>query len=250
LSDTWAAAKSWWRPDGSPVTNIAFESRGLVDFTAPGARKLDLAFQVTGPPPKAGSSVFEFEPDTDAALGGDVIEDGRRIADGWSMRVAYAPSSLTATLRFGTPMGPWRTVVSRTPTGKPRVEPRQPGDPEWPSNITLSNSGPGLNVIIRLSTDAYLSNDGGRRQSALVPSAHARDWRLRVVVKDQEEVEHFMAGTSEDGPVSDVWTNSTWTLEFPRVNLGRVKKVRVEVQRITWVEFADVALKARGISIE
>jgi serine/threonine protein kinase len=247
VSDSGSTANAWWRPDGSPITNVAFETRGLADLAAPGARKLDLAFRVSGHPPKANSSVFEFEPDTYVSLGGDVFENGKRIADGWSMRVAHAPSLLTATFRFGTPMGSWRKVMSRTPTGPPIVEATQTDDPVWPSNVSLSNTGPGLSVSILLSPDAYLSNDGAQRQSALVPGTHARNWRLRVVVLDQKGVPHLMARTSEDGPETEVWTNSTWTLEFPGMTLERMKEVRVEVQRIAWVEFADVALHPRGI---
>ncbi len=248
VANTGESPKAWWAPDGSRLTNTSLEVRGLANLSDRNARTVDLAFRVVGEPPKPGSSVFEFDPDTEPSFGGTVLAAGRPIPGGWSMRAVYSPDSKTATLGFGYPEA-WRTVLAHAPASGSTSTSRQRGDPGWPTNLTTTEHGLSLRVAIVVGPHAYLSNDGMSRNQAIVPGPNAKEWRLRAVVVDLDGVEHVSAELTEEVPEPSGWTFTTWTFAFPELPLDRVKKILLQAQRVQWVEFRDVALEPLATDI-
>ncbi len=218
------AAREWWRPDGTRLTNTTFAVQGPADMTAPGARKVDLAFRILGM--TTGADAPEFDSDTAAlaSSGGEVLQDGQRVLGGWPLHVAWPASASVATIRVGCGLEPWRTVIAYELTRHSVSQTPRLGDPRWSANINHSGDNgkdTGLTVVL---------------------GPQDKNWRLRIVAVDRYGVEHL----SRTASGTALETSTTWTLTFPNLTMDRLKEIRLQVQKLHWVEFRDVPLRGKG----
>lgn len=233
----------WWRPNGTLLTNApaGFAIQSLPAPTGPSARQVDFVFRASGRPPEVGEG-FEFEPDTMPTMGGDITENGVPLKGGWALRAVYSPASRTATLRFGVAMGDPRPVLIYSPTMPVKAMPRLPGDAEWPTNLVVSEYADGVRVVATLGPNAYMANDGGMRDRAIVPGPEAREWRMQILMVGKNGVTRSSPDLTQSVPTDNAPTFSVWTNSFAGISLKQIEAVRLEVQRMEWAVFRDLPL--------
>ncbi len=215
------APNQWWRPDGRPISNSTLEIQGPGAITAPNSHKNQLAFRIAGVPGGSGSLVHDFDPPASMSAGGQVLEAGRPIPDGWPMRVAWASFQSRATVRLGYTGTTWRTVATHDLDNGGNSYVILNGDPKWIA---------GFNHVADVGADTILT---------MVLGPDDKNWAMRVVAVDTEGRDH----EHRRGMGTPAESSSTWTLTFEDITKARIKQFRVEVRPVHWVAFRNVLLE-------
>ncbi len=216
-----AAPNQWWRPDGTPMPNTILDIQGPAEMQDNDRPHTKFAFKVNGSMRAMETATYEFEPSVGISAGGEVWENGGKVAGGWPIVAAWAYVTNQATLRFGLCFDTWRNIAVFTPDKPSLTETlTMAGDPKWIANLN-HYSDDGSNTLVT----AVLNND-------------MKDWRMRIVAVDSEGKEHpYSRGSGT--PMED---SATWTCTFPNLTVDRIRQFNVQVQPVHWVEFRNVAL--------
>ncbi len=220
-----AAPNQWWRPDGTPLPNTILDIQGPAEMQDNDRPHTKFAFKVNGSMRAMETASCEFEPSTGISAGGDVWQNGEKVAGGWPMVVAWAHVTNQATLRFGLRFDTWRNVAVFVPNQPSRTETSTvSGDPKWIANLN------------------HYSDDGSNTLVTAVLNNEMKDWCMRIVADDLEGKEHSYSRGSGT-PMEDA---ATWTCTFPDLTLDRIRQFNVQVQPVHWIEFRDVPLPSDG----
>lgn len=221
LAHRGATPKQWWRPDGSLPTNTGYELRSPAENSQSGRVSKDAVFRISGFGRDVEGPLFEAEPSSGCASGGMVYLNGQRVPGLLQARFAWPPQTRAATIYAGFAVDSWRTVHTQDARGNNITTEILPDDPRWEFHVHgVSEVTEGAQITIVMGRDH-------------------RDWRTRLVALDTNDVvhtHHRAAGT----PQGDA---TIWTYTFPGLPLAQVKAFRVDVRRVRWVEFRDVALE-------
>ncbi|MBL9172785.1 MAG: serine/threonine protein kinase [Verrucomicrobiales bacterium] len=241
------APGTWWRPDGTPMPGVRFELSGNPGPSpAAGTRTRELVFQTTDVPVSENRPVFEGEPALNPLFRGVVTENGGPMKGGWGLRDTWSASVKSGTIRIGIPDGGWRTIRTWLPGDGSRTSSDEVRDPEWNASIErVTDPGSGVTVVARLDAGSAGLSDGTRLCRFLTPGPQAKDWRLRFRLLDRRGEEHVHGIATSTVPDGDTLRHLLWRIEFPEVALARVVRVEIQVQRLDWIEFADIALEPR-----
>jgi len=226
LAHATAEPNQWWRPDGTPLPNAAFDIQGPAEMLGNDRPRTKFAFKVSGIPWAMETATCETVPGGGISAGGTVWQDGQKVTGGWPLVAAWSYLTNQATLRFGLRFDNWRPVAAFDQGDSRRVQTwAQSGEPRWIANINhVSDNGTDTLVT------AVLNND-------------LKDWRMRVVAIDLDGKEHpFNRGNAT--PMENA---TTWTCTFPNLTQDRIKQFQVQVQPVHWIEFRDVPLSPNGV---
>lgn len=219
------APNQWWRPDGTPLSNAVIDIQGPAIMLGNDRPRTKFAFKVTDSTRAMETAAYEFEPSAGVSAGGEVWQNGEKVAGGWPMVAAWTHVTNQATLRFGLRFDTWRNVAVFTPNKPARTETSTvSGDPKW---------------IAKLNN---YSDDGSNTLVTAILNRETKQWRIRMVAVDTDGREHFYIranSTPED-------RTETWTYTFPNLTVDRVDQFQVQVQPVHWVEFQNVALQPNG----
>ena len=224
LSDAESAPDGWWRPDGAPASDLALEAEtfALANPSAMLLKRFVLVLREL--PGGASGPQAEFEPRAAFTSGGRVLRDGQREPGAWPFLVGFPPSTRRATLRVGLGLESWRTIATQSATNYHGTQYRLPDDPPW--TVNLSHDPAEVRGETQIS---YLFGEPGKA------------WAHRVVAVDTNAVEHVPSRVTAT-PADRV---KLYTVAFRGLPLVGVREFRVQVRRVHWVEFRDVALEPR-----
>ncbi|HSH17689.1 MAG TPA: hypothetical protein VLD18_16735, partial [Verrucomicrobiae bacterium] len=219
------APNQWWRPDGTPIPQTVLDVQGPADMLGNDRPRTKFAFKVTGSTWAMETATYEFEPSAGISAGGQVWQNGEKIAGGWPMVAAWAHVTNQATLRFGLRFDNWRNVAVFMPNKPSRTETSTvSGDPKWIANLN------------------HYSDDGSNTLVTAVLNRESRHWRMRLVAVDGDGKQHFYHRAN----VTPAESTETWTCTFPNLTVDRIEKFQVQVQPVHWVEFRNVPLQPAG----
>jgi hypothetical protein len=207
----------WWKPDGTPWTNTAFQSPASHSSFNKGQR-FEFVFQRRGLPEDTTLD-YSFEPGTgEVSSGNPPLRQGKSVSDHYLVVPLLPESAKEVTIRLGVAAGEWKTMVARTP---------QAG---MGSSFTL-----GKQTCTALFLDPVES--GGEARVG-VSYNKVPGWTIRMTALDTRGQLHvsFPHGQSVD----DVATTEG---RFPGLPLSRVKEFRFEARPFAWVEFRNVSLE-------
>lgn len=220
-----AEASQWWRPDGTPLPNAAFDIQGPAEMLGNDRPRTKFAFKVTGTPWAMETATYESTPSGGISAGGTVWQNGEKIAGGWPLVAAWSQLTNKATLRFGLRFDTWRPVAAFDQGDSRRVQTwSQSGEPRWIANIN------------------HVSDNGTDTLVTAVLNSDMKDWRMRVVAIDLDGKEH----PYNRGNATPTENATTWTCTFPNLTLDRIQQFQVQVQPVHWIEFRDVPLSPAG----
>ena len=241
------APGAWWRPDGTPISEAHFDlSGGPGSSPVAGTRPRELVFQTTGVDLIKDRPVFDGEPALNPAFSGAVTENGGTLEGGWGLRDTWSSSAMSGTIRVGFPDGAWRTIRTWLPGDGSRTATYDVQDPEWNASIErATDPGSGVRVEARLDAGSAGLSDGTRLCRFMAPGPQLKDWRLRFRLLDRRGAEHVHGVATSTVPEGNSLRHLLWRVEFPEVRLADVIRVEIQVQRLHWVEFVDVALEPR-----
>src|SRR5690606_31262562 len=215
------APNQWWRPDGTPIPQTVLDVEGPAEMLGNDRMRTKFAFKVTGSTWAMETANYEFEPSAGISAGGEVWQNGEKIAGGWPMVAAWAHVTNRATLRFGLRFDTWRNVAVFTPNEPKRTETSTvSGDPKW---------------IAKLN---HYGDDGTNTLVTAVLNRELKNWRMRIVAVDLEGKEHAYSR----GSGTQMEDAATWTCTFANLTVARIKQFQVQVQPVHWVEFPNVLL--------
>jgi hypothetical protein len=224
LSDPESAPDGWWRPDGAPASDLSLEAETFALANPNAMLRKRFVLVLRDLPEGASGPQAEFEPRAAFTSGGRVLRGGQREPGAWPFLVGFPPSTRRATLRVGLGLEPWRTIATQSATNYYGTQDRLPDDPPW---------------TVNLSHDAAEAR--GEAQISYVFGDHGKVWAHRLVAVDTNAVEHVpsrMTATPAD-------RLKLYTAAFRDLPLAAVKEFRMQVRRVHWTEFRDVALEPR-----
>ncbi|MFO1458774.1 MAG: serine/threonine-protein kinase [Verrucomicrobiota bacterium] len=238
---------TWWRPDGTSMPGVQFALSGAAGSpSVGGTRPRELVFQTVGVDFGKDRPVFDGEPALNPSFSGAVTENGGAVKGGWALRDAWASSVKSGTIRIGFPEGAWRTIRTWLPRDGSRTAYDDVRDPDWGASIErVTDPGTGVAVVARLDAGSAGLSDGTGLCRFLTPGPQAKNWRLRFRLLDRNGEEHVHGIATSTAPDGDTLRHLLWHIEFPDVSLAQVVRVEIQVQRLDWIEFADVALEPR-----
>jgi hypothetical protein len=204
--------KTWWRPDGSPLTEAPYDDmHGRVSSGQPGLQAREFAIGVHGVPDADLKEAWKFVPAASASAGSSAPKGGRSVPGLRAHAVLLPGTSDTCTVRFGIGVGPWKTVYA----GKG----------------SASQGGEKLSVLV-----AKPREDKGR---AVLTLTHSEtELQTRVVAIDLAGKPH------SPGAASSVATGGMCQLDLEfGLPLNEVKEFQFQTRPFEWAEFKNVALK-------
>lgn len=222
VSDVDAGPEGWWSPDGKWLGDQGYEVRNPAQNQRSGRVSKDLVLRLRDLPTGADVAGLAFEPASSVASGGQVFRDGAPVSGTMQVRVAVKSSTREGTLNCGLGLKPWRTVATIDAQGRNQAHRREHGDPQW---------------MITFHHQPTATADGA--QVSLVFGPENRMWMYRLIAVDTDGVEHA-ANSAQGSPVEKV---TLWSYTFDQLPLSRVREFQMQVRPVSWVAFANVALK-------
>lgn len=257
IANSPATRQSWWRPNGSLISNSIYRIAGLADRTVPAkTTRKDLVFRITGRPNGFESPIFDCDPAIDPAIGGVITENGQSLAGGWALRDTWESKVKSGTLRLGYGSGSWRTVLRANPeadgwTGSWTAKHLgKSDDPNWMTSMrNISTTNDDVVVTATMGPESFSLLQGASGGVTVSPGRHAKNWRLRVVLLDAQGNER-VPDSAESKPAFEIepFGRMQWEFHFTGLSLTAVKEVCMQVQPLYWVEFHDVVLQPPGES--
>jgi hypothetical protein len=219
-----AAPGGWWRPDGSPATNLAMEVRTFSSPVAPGTRERVMTLRLANVPPRDPGLRIEFEHEGVSTLGGKVLVNGKPMAGARVLRAAFPEAIRTTSLQVGLGLEPWQTVGTHHASGQSS------------SYVRVLD---GRNVPVNFLQAAQ---QDGAAQISVAFGPLGKRWDHRVIAVDTNGVEH----TSSDGSFMPIERSGLWSHGFRDLPVKAVREFRLQVRPVHWVEFRDLALSPRS----
>jgi len=209
--------QTWWRPDGTPWTNVVFHNPSTSSSPTKGQR-FEFVFQRRGLPPDT-TLECSFEPGTgEVSMGSRPWRQGKELPDHNVIETVLPKSAKEVTIRLGVAAGEWKTMLARTP---------QAGAG---SSFTLGDQ-----TCRALFLDPVESSGEAR---VGVSYNKVPGWTTRVTALDTNGQLHV--SFPYENSIDDVASAEG---RFPGLPLSRVKKFRFEARPFTGVEFRNVSLQ-------
>ena len=225
LSEPNSVSGQWWVPDGRLITNRTFHVEGPAEIAMSNVVQRFLAFRFAGLPQDLGSLTYDCEPAANISIGGHVLQDGRKIADGWPLRIAWPMSTRTAVIRIGYSDQPWRTITIHNPNTYTSRHTTETGDPKWQTSLN------------------HVSDDGTDLHLTMVLGPNSKAWKMRVVAVDTDG----RVRSHERAMGTPTETSTTWTMSFSGLTKEQVREFQVQVRPVSWIEFNPLALQPNRI---
>ncbi len=222
VADVNAAPNQWWRPDGTPETNLTYEVPGPVQSSLSGRVSKDFLVRISDLPSGADHLGFSCDLATGVSSGGQVFRDGRPLSGVIQARTAFPPEAVRDNFRAALALEPWRTIGTQQGHSQSSNQERKLTDPNW-----------------QLIFHAPTRNERGEAQIAYVFGPEDRLWTHRLIAVDTNGVEHAAHGT-QGTPIEKV---TLWTATFDRLPFDQLQEFRLQVRPLHWIEFPDVALQ-------
>jgi predicted Ser/Thr protein kinase len=225
VSDEKGAPNGWWHPEGTPITNSTFVARNLGEAPLVEGIRRNLLIHFQNLPEGASGPFLHSDPPMGSSGGGEVFRDGRQLRNAWVARVAWPQTARKGTVWIGFGIAEWRTIALHEPQRRSSTHTRKPGDPRWKTRIH------------------QVGEANGSVQVTLVHGPEDQDWTSRVIAVDTNGHAHSYvnAYSSEIGTSAE--KTKIWTATFRELPLASVKEIQVQVRRVHWIEFRDVALQ-------
>lgn len=224
LSDPDSAPDGWWRPDGAPASGLSLEAETFALANPSTVLLKRFVLVLRDLPEGASGPQADFEPRAAFTSGGRVLRGGQREAGAWPFLVGFPLSTRRATMRVGLGLEPWRTIATQSATDYHGTQHRLPDDPPW--TVNLSHDPAEVRGEAQIS---YVFGDAGKA------------WAHRLVAVDTRGIEHVPSRVTAT-PADRLML---YTAAFRELPLAAVREFRIQVRRVHWVEFRDVALEPR-----
>ena len=206
----------WWKPDGSYVGHMGFETHGSTTGHQPGNREYELVFKMVDLPDAASSLTLKLPKSSGWAGGGVRDVNGNNLA-GYDMFSVALPEEIDTTdAQIGIAVDRWEEVHEHKGTGFSSISFNK-----LESNIALSWTGTTRGVERGIVQSVSHNLDRSTNQLRLV-----------AILKDGSEKTSGKTGHFGD----------TITAEFHDVEFEDVKGFRLKSRPYTWINFPDVQL--------
>jgi predicted Ser/Thr protein kinase len=209
--------QTWWRPDGTPWTNVVFHNPSTSSSPTKGQR-FEFVFQRRGLPQDT-TLECSFEPGTgEVSMGSRPWRQGKELPDHNVIETVLPESAKEVTIRLGVAAGEWKTMLARTP-----------------------QAGAGTSFTLGDQTCRALFLDpveSGGEARVGVSYNKVPGWTTRVTALDTKGQLHV--SFPYENSIDDVASAEG---RFPGLPLSRVKKFRFEARPFTGVEFRNVSLQ-------
>jgi hypothetical protein len=215
-----AVPNGWWTPDGTPVRGATYAVSNSAALFAPAGRPWDLVLRITDLPENTPLVTFDIGTAFNTGGGGEVFQDGRPLAGGRHLRVAWPADARREGFRIGFGGPDWKLVSTHFPPGPSASWNRERGLPD-------------LGYVL---TDLVDTEEGARAVFAAGKADHR--WRTRLFAIDNEGAEHAPISTRGVGTA----TSHQVILVFGGIKAAAIRQIRVLAQPFHWVAFQGVAL--------
>ncbi|HXG47411.1 MAG TPA: serine/threonine-protein kinase, partial [Methylomirabilota bacterium] len=223
VTDAGSAADDWWTPAGRRVegSNLALE--GLPPWGTPGVTPKDLVFRLHPPLPAGQIGAIQADPASGWVPGTHARMNGQSLTGAVPVRMAWPDRVQNVTVRLGVGMAPWQTLATFNP--KNQTSSHRSVERDLYRSVEFHQSGQGREGAVL----TFLYDEGNERT------------QLEMVAVDADGAEHRASTTSTTTRGRRVTATYSYALR-----LERVQEFRALVRPLRWVEFRNVAVKARG----
>ena len=212
----------WWRADGTPANDGAFEKTGVTSQIGPGERAVLFIFRARELEQQNSSRTYDIEGARNWAGGGPPRLNGRTVTGG-SFVVATFPEALSATtVRVGVAIDAWETVASDSGTAS--------------QSLDFSRHGQARKVAF------YGATEDRSGDTILTLTHNLPEEDVRILAVDDQRREH--ASTTR------YTTGERYKFTLPNLDPNRVREYRLQVRPYRWAEFKNVQLTpASSVSV-
>ncbi len=216
-----STAKSWWKPDGSPLAKRPYARTGTHATWGGNYRPLEFVIRVTQPDDEKIDLRWDFEPGGSTTGGGrPMTADGKTIPDLRAITAQIEREPKEIDVRIGVAASEWETWSTRT-------------------GLT-GHAASGRDSDGVAFAEPYQVNE----ETRVTVADSLLDQDHRVIVIDQAGNIHKPSRMS----ASCVAGIRQTTVHFRDLKLEDLKELRFQVRPYEWVEFKDVALEPRKTS--